>query len=288
MKTFKILFFLVVFGFISCQNDTVSEAITSEVAVSSEAVIEEAESVLDDISLYSESSFGVDMSTSVTNKDVTSKTDGTSKFGRSGFFRDCADILVSVDGNTITATITFTGDCLDNDGNVITGTITKVWSLTDTNAERTITIDNLSINGYIINGTKTYVFTSSNQNGNPEMTGAVNITVETDQGTFSKVGTRTVEITAGADTDSCYDDEKTITGSCVYTDVSGATFSVEITTPLVKPAECLYIASGIKEYTTTEGTTILDYGDGTCNNIATKTAPDSTVTEIELGRKRHH
>jgi hypothetical protein len=288
MKTFKILLFLIAFGFISCQNDTLSEAITSETAVSSEAVIEEAEGVLDDISLYSESTFGVDMSTSVTNKDVTSKNETISKYGRSGFFRDCADIVVTADVNTITATITFTGDCLDNDGNVITGTITKVWSLTDTNAERTITIDNLNINGYIINGTKTYVFTSSNENGNPEMTGTVNITVETNEGTFSKVGTRTVEITSGGDTDSCFDDEKTITGSCVYTDVSGASFSVEITTPLVKPAACLYIASGIKVYTTAEGTTTLDYGDGTCDNVATKTTPDGIVTEIELGRKRHH
>ncbi|MFH4963432.1 hypothetical protein V8G69_00385 [Gaetbulibacter sp. M235] len=288
MKSFKILLFLVAFGFISCQNDTVSEPITSEAAVSAEAVIEESESVLDDISIYSESSFGVDMTTSVTGKDATSKSETASKYGHSGFFGDCADIAVSVDGNTITATITFTGDCLDNDGNVITGTITKVWSLTDTNAERTITVDNLSINGYIINGTKTYVFTSSNENGNPEMTGTVDITVETDEGTFSKVGTRTVEITTGGDTDSCYDDEKTISGSFVYTDASGATFSVEITTPLVKLAECLYIASGVKEYTTVEGTTTLDYGDGTCDNIATKTAPDGTVTEIELGRKRHH
>jgi len=289
MKKFKFLLFLITFGFFSCQNDNVSEPITSEAAVSAEAVIEESESVLDDISLYSESSFGVDMTTSVTGKTDTSKGETTtSKYGRSEFFKDCADIAVSVDGTTITATITFTGDCLDNDGNVITGTITKVWSLTDTSAERTITVDNLSINGYIINGTKTYVYTSSNENGNPEMTGTVDITVETDEGTFSKVGTRTVEITAGGDSDTCYDDEKTITGSFVYTDVTGATFSVEITTPLVKPAECLYIASGIKEYTTAEGTTTLDYGDGTCDNIATKTSPDGTVTEIELGRKRHH
>ena len=116
------------------------------------------------------------MTTSVTGKTDTSKGETTtSKYGRSEFFKDCADIAVSVDGTTITATITFTGDCLDNDGNVITGTITKVWSLTDTSAERTITVDNLSINGYIINGTKTYVYTSSNENGNPEMTGTVDI-----------------------------------------------------------------------------------------------------------------
>lgn len=288
MKTFKNLFFLMALSFVACQKDTVAPALSSEQAVAAEVAIEETESVLDNISMYSESSYGVDFSSSVTGKDATLKDVSTSKHGRSDFFRDCTDITVEVNGDVVTATITFTGDCLDYNGNVITGTITKTWSVTDTSKERTITVDNLTINGYVVNGTKTYTYTASNANGNPEMSGSIDISVETDEGTITKVGTKTVAITAGADTDTCMDDEKTITGSCVYTDASGATFSVEITTPLVKPAGCLYIASGIKEYTNADGTTVLDYGDGTCDNVATKTSPDGTITEVELGRKRHH
>lgn len=288
MKTFKSLFFVLTLGFVACQNDTVAPALSGEQAVANEVAIEETESVLDNISMYSESAFGVDFSTSTTGKDSGLKGEDSHNHGRSGFFSNCTDITVEVNGDMVTATITFTGDCTDYNGNVITGTITKTWSVTDTSKERTITVDNLTINGYVVNGTKTYTYTASNANGNPEMTGSVDISVETDAGTITKVGTKTVEITAGGDTDSCFDDEKTITGSFVYTDASGATFSVDITTPLVKPAECLYIASGIKEYTTAEGTTVLDYGDGTCDNMATKTTPDGTVTTVELGRKRHH
>jgi hypothetical protein len=288
MKTFKRLFFLMALSFVACQKDTVAPALSSEQAVAAEVAIEETESVLDNISMYSESSYGVDFSTSTTGKSSDLKGESTSKHGRSGFFRDCADITVEINGDMITATITFNGDCSDYNGNVITGTITKTWSVTDTSKERTITVDNLTINGYVVNGTKTYTYMASNANGNPEMSGSIDISVETDEGTITKVGTKTVEITAGGDTDTCLDDEKTITGSCVYTDASGATFSVESTTPLVKPAGCLYIASGIKEYTNADGTTVLDYGDSTCDNVATKTSPDGTTTEVELGRKRHH
>ncbi|WP_445954707.1 hypothetical protein [Yeosuana sp.] len=287
MKKLKFLIILLIFGFIACQNDTVAPSLSSEETVAAEVIIEETESVLDDISLYSESSFGVDLSASVTGKDSGSK-DNINKHGRSGFFSDCADIVVTISGDMITASVTFTGDCLDWNGNVITGTITKTWSRTDTTKERTITVENLSINGYVINGTKTFTYTLSNANGNHEMTGSVNISVETEFGTITKVGTRTVEITAGGETDTWEDDEKTITGSFVYTGASGATFSVEITTPLVKPAGCHYMASGIKEYTTANGTAVLDYGDGTCDDVATKTGPDGTLVEIELGKKRHH
>ena len=285
MNKIKILMVLLALGFVSCQNDD-SSNLSSDDSFASEAIAEEAESVLDNIALYSESTFGVYQSTGKTSLD--SKTDGTSKRGRSGYFKECVDIAYEETDTTRKLTITFTGDCTDSDGNIITGTITKLRSKTDTSAERSITITNLSINGYVVNGSKSYTYTASNANGNPEMTGSIEISIETDAGTISKVGTRTVEITAGAETDTCTDDEKTITGSSEFTDATGAVFSMVIDPALVKPAGCKYMASGVKTYTHANGITTLDYGDGTCDNIAIKTAADGSITEIELGRKRHH
>ena len=286
MKKFKILFYVLALGLASCQDNSISNSSSAENSLNTEAIIEETEGVLDDIAIYSESSFGVE--SSLAGKQSTDKNSSPHKHGRSGYFRDCTDIVVEEVGDTRTTTITFNGECLDFNGNAITGTITKVRTITDVNKERTLTIDSLSINGYVVNGTKSYTYTSSNANGNPEMSGTIDITVVTDAGTISKVGSKTIEITAGGDTDTCKDDEKTTTGSFVYTDATGATFSVAITTALVKPAGCRYIASGIKEYTNADGKTTIDYGDGTCDKIAMKTAPDLTVTEIKLGKKRHH
>ncbi|WP_299555139.1 hypothetical protein [Seonamhaeicola sp.] len=284
MKKILSLTCLLSLFFIACDNEGTQDDVNNPdpLSIDAEVTLEETEAVLDDIALYSESAYGI---TSKTN-DATAK--GPDRHGHSGFFRECADITVEETDTTITTTLVFTGECEDEDGNVITGTITKVWEKSDSSRTKTVTFTDVNINGRLVNGTKQYTFTEENGNGNPEMSGSVDITVETEDGTVSKVGNRTVEITAGGDTYFWFDDEKTITGSCTYTNAEGNTFSVEITTPLVKPAECRYIASGVKEYTRTEGTTVLDYGDGTCDRIATKTAPDGTVTEVTLGKKRKH
>lgn len=287
MRKLKSLLLLSVVGFVACEtehvNDDSLEVLgTNDVAL--EVAMENVETVLDDVALYSESAFGVEGTTS---KSSTSKEgDDSKKRGRSGFFKECADIIIERNDSIITKTITFSGACEDRNGNIITGTITKVKAISGNDKEKTVTIDSLSINGYVVNGTKTYTYVASNDQGNPEMTGSIDISVETEDGVKTKVGSRTVEISAGGDTDTWEDDEKTITGSFMYTNANQNTFNVEITTPLVKPVGCRYIASGIKEYTRNDQTTILDYGDGTCDKIAIKTSADGTLKEITLGKKR--
>ncbi len=285
-KIFSITFLLALFV-VACDKEGTTEGNLNNAEASSidaEVTIEETEEVLDNIALYSESTFNI----STSKNSTTAKDDEPDRNGSSGFFKDCVDITVEATETTITTTIVFTGECEDKNGNVITGTITKVRELTDVTKTKTVTFTDVTINGRVVNGTKQYAYTKENSNGNPQMTGSVDITIETEEGTVSKVGNRTVEITAGGDTNFWLDDEKTITGACTYTNASGNTFSVEITTALVKPAQCKYIASGVKTYTREEGTTTLDYGDGTCDNVATKTAPDGTVTEVTLRKKRKH
>lgn len=274
--------------FLSCNNnDAVLEDINVLELVTLEASVEEVESIADSYSLYAVSSLEFE-STSTTGKTTSS---GKTVLGkgckdRSGFFPDCAVFEEVTENDITTTTIAFPDDCEDPNGDIITGTITIVKSTSDTDKSRTITFDTFTVNGYIINGTKTHEYTAENENENPQMEGTVNITIETDEGTITKEGTRLIEVTVGGDTDTHKDDEKTITGSHLFTDAEGNTKTVEITTALVKPAECKYIAEGVKEYTENGETSILDYGDGTCDDIATLTEVDGTVTEIELKRKR--
>ncbi|TYA69998.1 hypothetical protein [Seonamhaeicola marinus] len=281
-KIFSLTFLLALFV-VACETEGTSDNNSTEaLSVDAEVSVEETEEVLDNIALYTESAYGI--STSKNYSSVTAK--GPDKHGHSGFFKECADITVEVTETTVTTTIVFNGECEDKDGNVISGTITKVREISDASRTKTVTFTDVTINGRVVNGTKQYTFTEENNNGNPEMTGTVDITVETENGTVTKVGNRTVEITAGGDTYLWFDDEKTITGSCTYTNAEGNTFSVTITTPLVKPAECRYIASGVKEYNRNGEITTIDFGDGTCDNVATKTLPDGTTEEITLRKKR--
>ncbi len=277
--------------FISCNdnepvNDDSLVASSSSEIVALDASVEAVESVADAYSIYAMGSLEFE-STDVSSESSSAKTSpGKRCKDRSGFFPDCTEFAEETVDETTTTTISFPEDCVDRNGDVISGTITIVKSISDTDKTRTVTFNDFTVNGHVINGTKTHEYTATNGDGYPQMSGSIDISVETDDGTVTKVGTRLVVITSGGDTDTHSDDEKTITGSHTFTDAEGNTKVVEITTPLVKPAACKYIAQGIKTYTENGETSSLDYGDGTCDNIATLTEADGTVTEIELKRKR--
>ncbi|MCJ7467812.1 MAG: hypothetical protein MUO53_14105 [Maribacter sp.] len=282
MKTNKVLAALVATALSvwSCQkndaNDSSLGTMSTAESVDLAASIDDVDGYLDETIFYA-SNF-IDFNGTVGKGD---------HHDRSGFFSSCTTFVMETVDNTTTVTIGFEPDCTDRNGNTLSGTATLSWTRTDTSRERSVTFADFTVNGYVVNGTKSFSYTNSNDNGNREMSSNVDITIVTDSGTISKVGTKLVEVTAGSDTDICLDDEITTTGSSTYTAADGTVMSMTIITPLVRPAECRYIASGIKEYTNAGETSTLDYGDGTCDDQATLTEPDGTLTEITLHRGRH-
>lgn len=145
-----------------------------------------------------------------------------------------------------------------------------------------------SVNGYVINGTRQYEHLDENENGNPQMSGETNLIIETEEETITKTGSRLVEVTAGSDTDSYEDNEWTITGSHELIKADGSVFEMKIILPFVKPEGCGYIAFGVKEISKSGELSTLNYGDGTCDAIATWTAANGTITEIEIKRTRKY
>lgn len=261
----------------SCQKDgdhlnVEEQDITTSVELA--ASVDEVDGLLEESTFYANSYLDYN--------GPTSK--GKDCHDRSGFFPECTTLEAETVENTITITIAFTEGCTDRHGNALSGTITLVKTSMEGSGEASITFTDLTINGYVVNGTKSFSYTSANENGNPEMSGTIDITVETEAGSISKVGNKTVEVTAGGDTDTYEDDEITITGSATYTGKEGNVFSMEITSPLVKPAGCKYIAEGIKQFERAGSISTLDYGDGTCDKVAILTKADGTVIEISLRR----
>jgi len=76
-----------------------------------------------------------------------------------------------------------------------------------------------------------------------------------------------------------------ITGSRSGIDRAGESFTVEITKALMKESNCEWVSSGTKLITlgSDPGFT-LDYGDGTCDDLATVTRPDGKSKEIQIDR----
>ena len=75
------------------------------------------------------------------------------------------------------------------------------------------------------------------------------------------------------------DDQYTITGTASGTNFEGNSFTVNITSPIHIDYSCRWIAQGIMQLTPTgKATRTLDFGNGTCDNLATVTVNGQTFT----------
>ncbi len=151
---------------------------------------------------------------------------------------------------------------------------------------RTVTFEDFFVDGNQIEGVKTIENVGLNEE--EQLTWEHKITDGkvsfTDGTSISLECNRTSVMTAGADTFIFADDEFDVTGTSSGVDRNGVGFSTEITVPLHYINGCRFPVSGELTITSDGSDTpiVIDYGDGTCDNIATQTIGDE-VTEIELG-----
>jgi hypothetical protein len=178
------------------------------------------------------------------------------------------------------------GDSLSlANGHILKGKIIIVISAApfDTSSTRTITYENFCIDSVCISGTsvKTRV-----KDPLRKFSDKTDITVTLADGTtIHRVEEHLRVWIAGSDTDfDPADDVIEITGKVVVSDSKGNEYSKTITTPLIKTGECKFITKGVVEYKSSAGTfATVDYGNGDCDNKATRTTQDGTSVII-LGR----
>lgn len=147
-----------------------------------------------------------------------------------------------------------------------------------------VTFNNYSINSYKLTGTYTLtpkVAANAGVNYIATITDG-SITLPNGQvSTYS--GTETFTQTAGIGTSSITDDTYEITGTFSYSNTSNGSISATITNPLVKSADCKDITSGTVAFVYKGLSGTLDFGSGTCDNIATIKVGKTTNT-ITLAR----
>jgi hypothetical protein len=172
-------------------------------------------------------------------------------------------------------------NCLCNDGKWRRGKIIVTFTgrYHQPGTVITHTMENYHVNDNHIEGTRVMSNLGPNANGQPEYSTVVNGSI-----TFSATGVvvswesdhlRTwIE---GYDTPEWYDNVFLISGSGSHSNSNGGGYSRTITEPLRREASCSNIVSGIVETVpVNRPTRILDYGDGTCDNIATLTIGENT------------
>lgn len=161
--------------------------------------------------------------------------------------------------------------------------VTLTGKLRNPGTTVTVTFNNYSVNGYLLAGT--YSFTPVAGSG-----GGVNYNITISNGSitypsgavYAYSATETFTQTAGIGTSTVTDDTYNISGNFSYSG-NGNNITGTITNPLVRTADCPNITSGTISFTYKNLNGILDFGSGTCDNVATMTV-GRTTSDVTLPR----
>lgn len=180
-------------------------------------------------------------------------------------------------------TLDFGDGCEGKRGREFAGKIIIEYVKTDTSFSKTVSFEDFSVEGNAVEGGKSIVKVKENANGNPEATFTIDITITLESGeVILRKGTKVKEKIAGADTDDRGDDVYSISGNWESINKKGVVKTATITTNLRREWACKYIVSGVVAISKDDVTATLDFGDGSCDNLATLTDADGNSKEITL------
>lgn len=132
-------------------------------------------------------------------------------------------------------------------------------------------------------GSKTLLKELSNDNGNPQFTHTLDLTVIWPNGAqASREGLKIKEWVEGFGSGVFSDNVFEITGNWTTTFVNGNQHSYEVLTPLRREVICFYFVSGTVDVQRTNFGGTFDYGDGDCDNQATFTFNNGSTIDIVL------
>jgi hypothetical protein len=134
-----------------------------------------------------------------------------------------------------------------------------------------------------IEGSKTLLKELSNNNGNPQFTHTLDLTVTWPNGMqATRQGQKVKEWVEGFASGVFSDNVFEITGYWNSTFVNGNTHAHTVITPLRREVICTYFVSGSIDVDRTNFSGIFDYGSGDCDNQATFTFDNGTVIDVIL------
>ncbi len=205
----------------------------------------------------------------------------------------CATITREYRNDSVLVTIDFgEQNCLCNDGRERRGKIHMnhygfYWG--DGEADIEFYFENYYVdNNQLIGVRNVHRYTNQNQHRQSDILTEGSVILAEDAGTITWSAERTREVIEGSETHYKYDDVIQITGSSSATLADGTEITSEITTPLVRIYElgCFrYFVSGVRTISKGDEEIIIDYGDGSCDNIAEMTR-DGETYQYEIRRRQ--
>jgi hypothetical protein len=271
--------------FISCEKDNGLISTEDEAIVLNDAAAEASVEAVDyEVDLFTGSD-GAILLAGTTNKSTENGPFwGRYKLGQRPV------ITVEKTNNTFPVTITIdygTGVELNNGTKLKGKIVIAITAAPRTKgAVRTVTFVDFYVNDIKIEGTRTISFMASLDGIGFTIVGDLLITFPNGT-TLERESEKTRLFVQGWDTPADLSDDKfQITGFVSNVSSEGYTFSATITKPLIRLGTCRYIVEGTVAYNrNNKQTGELDYGDGTCDDLATITK-DGETKVITLGKWR--
>lgn len=260
---------LLVFVIMSCDNDdtTTSQELLEETAFA-ENVFAQLSSDIDD---------------AVPFEGISS---GRGYFGGFGFgFGNCMTRTVESPDEADypkTITIEYDRECTSGFSGVVKSgkiIITLTGPPREKGAQRIVTFEDFTVNGNQIDGIKTFTHNGNGQYSCVLEDGKI-ISKEGD--VIIRESTKTRTLVSGGDTEDRSDDVYEVTGIVIGETSDGTNYQREIISPLVITKNCFWITEGVVETTIGEATSTINFGDGTCDNIATRIDENGIEEEFTM------
>ena len=195
----------------------------------------------------------------------------------------CAVVTLSPQDPSVfpkTMTIDYGSGCTSANGITRKGklTVTLTGKVRTAGTMITVNFENYSINGYGLTGTYALTPVIASGSGINYNITISNGSITTPSGTvYTYSGTETFNQTAGLGTATVLDDTYEITGGFSYSG-NGSSITGTIATPLVRSVDCPDITSGTIDFLYKGVSGVLDFGAGTCDNVATVKVGPTTKT----------
>jgi len=204
-----------------------------------------------------------------------------------GFFTlpDCVTITVVAQQNFRELTIDFGTEGCEVRNNILKGKIILSYNRDPEAREILISkaLEDFYFNDKSIIGSKTILRQRSNDNGNPQYTKTLDVTVVWPNGDeASRTGTKIREWVEGHGSGVWSDNVFEVTGNWTSNFRNGNSHFYEVAIPLRREMVCRFFVSGAVDVERTNFSGVFDYGDGDCDNQATFTFEDGTVRDITL------
>lgn len=206
----------------------------------------------------------------------------TNRSSSNSFFSSCAEITLTPDGaGGGEILVDFGSGCTLQNGAQVTGRVVLTYGAIQ-NQSRTITYeyDDFTYNDNNVSGGGTLVRQLENDNGNPQsvLNATVGVYFPTEDIVATRALTRTREWIEGVGSGTWTDNAFLVTGNWNTTFSSGFNRSGIVVDALRREASCPHFVSGILDITQNNLQGSLNFGDGSCDNIAEVSIGNQTFT----------